>query len=368
VLIRNIFAQDHHCNYHTALNLPQLQCLNLQSSADELSLFAPPRYPYIDRVMSASRGLEYTSANDSTPSPPTILKYFDQPLPHIDMSGNIGYKSVKASGTTTANFNPPKVLLFEQAKELITLADSVLQEPKVAQSRLKHATLHNIGNEAGGDSEYDIVTASWGCIMYPIVDILKVKYGSDKFEYRSELSARAPTDIFTEQGKNEESVVRYDLVFKIAKGQPNAGKTIAIVEYKRRELIRWSEWQPALLPPNATKEQIGKVELRAKSNATKSVMKFNALSYVKQVAAYAAREKCKHVAIFNWDHALFFRFDEMKEEPTNNAGNQAKIIWSTEKKGSGRTDVMGQDSVHVGMMLKVMLGWFLYAFKDAYSH
>jgi hypothetical protein len=47
--------------------------------------------------------------------------------------------------------------------------------------------------------------------------------------------------------KQTEFVVRYDLVFKSTAQHANPDKTIAVLEYKRRELIRYNDFTLAMI-------------------------------------------------------------------------------------------------------------------------
>lgn len=95
---------------------------------------------------------------------------------------------------------------------------------------------------------------------------------------------------------------------------------------------------------------------------TRSALDQNALSYTKQVAAYALRTKCKHAAILNWNHALFFEFNNLDGAPENSAGDEARLIWATED-----TDFKEEHVPH-DFLRKMMLGWTLRAFKDRFGY
>lgn len=50
-------------------------------------------------------------------------------------------------------------------------------------------------------------------------------------------------------------MLRTDEIFVVSEGQPDTGKTICVIEYKRRKLPRYKDWQKAMLPSNYTKRQ-----------------------------------------------------------------------------------------------------------------
>ncbi|KAH3909835.1 hypothetical protein HBH56_152860 [Parastagonospora nodorum] len=285
------------------------------------------------------------------------------------MSKTIEYKSVKPSGETTKLTIAPKVLVCYDAEELIRIANTALQDPNIADSRLKDSTITSPGGPGGafdGDSEGNIVKASLAYILLPIYEILNILYYG-KFKMSTEFSHKLPVELLgdeVEDGEEKqprESVLRTDEIFVVSQGQPDAGKTICVIEYKRRKLLRYKDWRKAMLPPDYTDKQYGRV-MKDSQGKTRSALEQNALSCTKQVAAYASRTKCKHAAILNWDHALFFEFNKLVGALKNSAGEEANLIWATE-------DMEFKEKyVTHDFLRKVMLGWTLRAFKDRFGY
>lgn len=96
---------------------------------------------------------ELPAANEpkdsSDRTPPYILQYLRENLHKIEMSKAIEYKSVKPSGETTKLTIVPKVLVCHDAEELVQIANTALQNPKIAESRLKDATITSPGDRVG---------------------------------------------------------------------------------------------------------------------------------------------------------------------------------------------------------------------------
>jgi len=157
------------------------------------------------------------------------------------------------------------------------------------------------------------------------------------------------------------------LVFKSTAQHPNPGKTIAVIEYKRRELIRHDDFADAIISDKSTPAQINNRKKQSTERGAGGLLKSNGLSYCKQVCRYAHISKCKHVALFNWQHLLLFNFHQLsasmngsvKDKPnTFAAGDEAKISWVCE--GAPSLPFMEQ-----GFIRKVLLGWLLRAFQDS---
>ncbi|KAI4632145.1 uncharacterized protein J4E87_001616 [Alternaria ethzedia] len=152
--------------------------------------------------------------------------------------------------------------------------------------------------------------------------------------------------------KQKEFAVRYDLIFK---STADPDKTIAVLEYKRRGLIRYNDFELAIVSNNASLNEIG---LRKEKASTGNLLKTNGISYCKQVCLYAQISECKHVALFNWQHLLLFDFHQLNTggDKAYTAGEEAKITWVHEDHTRG--------FMERALIRKTLLGWLLKAFED----
>ncbi|KAF2846193.1 hypothetical protein T440DRAFT_375790, partial [Plenodomus tracheiphilus IPT5] len=157
---------------------------------------------------------------------------------------------------------------------------------------------------------------------------------------------------------------RFDLRFaKTSSSINGTDACIAILEYKRRNYIEYTDFAPALLEDMSTVETVK--AKKAAVGASKTHLKRDALQYTKHLAAYAHQPKCRHVALFNWDYLLLFDFFKISEQQSFpdygvsiTAGDEAKVAWVQER-------LPGKQYMEVGKIRKVMLGWIIQAFEEA---
>jgi len=298
--------------------------------------------------------------------PPTILQCFNEKLPSIRPSDNIKYKAVQPSGKTTADAVPPWVLIRQETQELVKIAEAALRHPALIESRLGRHSINKVDETFYGNSEMDIVTASLAAIILPIKEVLNVLY-PNKFEVASEYNknGKGVADQLEEIVggiKKVEAALRCDFIYKIPNTHATEGKTIAVLEYKRRGMIRYADWTEAVLDQGTSEDKI-KEKINTAKDSNKTWLRFNGLSYSKQVSAYAVSKRCKHVALFDWDHALFFMFNELALGEKPRAGDRAEFILSTEDKNAHKEGEY--PFVEIANLRKMMLGWVLRAFRDA---
>lgn len=318
------------------------------------------------------------------------------------------YKSVRPSGRTTKNTDPPKALQRSRISKFESLADRLLPHDRIAKY-LGHKEIYSLILETLQDSESDVITTSFAYMLQPITEVLYIMFPNQwkagyemttrleldildprdikkdnrmkkrNVEYQEEDGIEDESDYSTEdedeyntddddgdedaqkqkngkvKGKLTTKVLRFDYAIRKPSQSDHKGDVIAIVEYKRRELIRYKDFRNALLPETATPKDIEQL----KGNHVKNNLKGNGISYGKQVAAYALRSFSKHVALCNYDNLLLFDFFMLKfENGERKLGNEAKFSWVREG-----TD--GNDLRETGLLRKVLLGWILQAFSDA---
>jgi len=190
------------------------------------------------------------------------------------------------------------------------------------------------------NSEGDISNTIHLYVIAPILEVLNHKYG-DTFEYTTELS---PTIEKEDDGDGKpKNGVRFDAVFLKRQG----GRTIAVLEFKRKEYLVYRDFEGALV--------------KEKGSSAEGLLKRNGDIFTKQISAYAVTSGCKHVALFNWDDLLLFYFFQL-ENKTNSArriGKKARLVWVEEREDSRGWHIQTQS------IRKALLGWLLRAFEDA---
>jgi len=298
--------------------------------------------------------------------PTSLIECFDQELPTLD-AHPMPYKSAKPSGESTKLAVPPLILRHVSWKQFSGLADETFTS--LTNNRQSENPIATTFSKLPLQTESDVVYASLLYVIEPIMEILQVLY-PDQWTTHTELHDKASEkreSLEDPKTKVTKDVIRYDLVFKSTARHPNPGKTIAVIEYKRRELIRPNYFQDAIIPDSSTPAQINKLKKQSTDMGVEGLLKSNGLSYCKQVCRYAQISKCKHVALFNWQHLLLFDFHQLsasmngsfKDKPnTFAAGDEAKISWVCE--GAPSVPFMEQ-----GFIRKVLLGWILRAFEDS---
>jgi len=288
--------------------------------------------------------------SDST----TIIKCFNSKLPDLGVSPNIKYTSVSSSSATTKNAKPAKVYIYEPADLLVERADEFLSKTEVSGGHINEAQTFEAYPEIKLSNEAGVVAGSWGYIILPLIAALRLSY-PDQFEVGIEDNH---IEAYVDEAGIQKTIVRSDLVFRRLATNARPGKIIAIIEYKRREVIRYRDYDKAIRPSTTTRAQANKETATMKPEDTKLIG--NAMTHGKQVCTYAAIAECKHVALFNWDHLLLFKFYLLEPDMKKTAGPHANITWVTE---GGPLQGMMEDRY----IRKVLLGWLLMAFKDAFD-
>ncbi|KAI4956820.1 hypothetical protein J4E86_005291 [Alternaria arbusti] len=292
--------------------------------------------------------------------PPTILESFQSKIYVLELDVKVTVKTVKASGATTKNTPPPEMLFYTPIVEHETTADEFLNRPMLNQI-LGSRTISAKRPEIKQDNEAGVVLATMTYVLDPITEVLHAMFPgkwtlhSEQTQVEKNAQKNAQKD---EQRENVgESALRTDLIFKTS----GSKETIAVVEFKRRQYIRYKDFEDAIVVENPTLEDRKNKEAHLTEKGTGTLLQNNAEPYGRQVRAYAIRTECKHVALFNWDHLLLFDFDPIKPKMNGkpaSASARPKVSWVQESdEGTG--------SMESGLIRKVLLGWLLKAFEDA---
>jgi hypothetical protein len=278
---------------------------------------------------------------DSPDLSPTVMECFHQPLPQL-LRGHLEYKSV-APSARTAKAIPPFVFLCK-SNMFLGYAEGYLQGDLTKESKYSSQQIGPEFEQLTLDNETDLVLASYLFAIKPLLNILKIRFGK-KFTVSCEQAA---------------------FVFRSAKDN----KIVFVLEFQRREQIRYEDYQKALLPEDAEDVELyAKIE-EAESGLVEdnehSLLKHNALSHTKQLAVYAKQQDCEDVALLNWDHLLLFKFDEANigfKKPARipTAGETAELTWISEHNAVHNRD--RGDFIHRAGIRKALLGFMLEAFE-----
>jgi hypothetical protein len=160
--------------------------------------------------------------------------------------------------------------------------------------------------------EADVVAASTSFVMRGIYDILHILWPG-QWDYQSEVS---------------DTNVRYDLIFR-QKVDGKREDPIAIIEYKKIDMIRLGDFSGALVQKGPSIQQINDT-IKKTQDPDMTLLLRTALAYSKQVSTYSRHLDCPYVALFNRDHLLLYKFDLADTQPSFTAGQRAEIVWVDE--------------------------------------
>ncbi|KAF1917639.1 hypothetical protein BDU57DRAFT_406571, partial [Ampelomyces quisqualis] len=171
---------------------------------------------------------------------------FYQSLPSLGKSP-AARGSAGNSGTQTAAAKEPRVLKDTPIKPCLDIATKLLKEHhKTFDQHLHELRLATAFDNIALDNEQEVVSASLLYLIRPILEVLKVRY-RDQWTLHAEFSAPAATHGLQGTGilatgasgprNAKPGSVRYDLIFKKLNGD-----TIAVLEYKKRGMIRFKHF------------------------------------------------------------------------------------------------------------------------------
>ncbi|KAJ4373019.1 hypothetical protein N0V83_003310 [Neocucurbitaria cava] len=281
----------------------------------------------------------------------TYLQCFNHNLPQLDASPGPKKTRANPSSPSTANAKPPLVLLCLPTTSFEKRVDQAFQANMDLRTRLQAVRLPTDFPEFALVTEQDVVEATALYILAPIYEVLHALYPSKWLRFAEQKSEKVLNQ------KGEEEPVRYDLIIKERGGKR---KTIAVLEYKKRNMVDYDDFKAALLSYNATPTEIQTRKIAASKLKGRTFLKPNAEAYTKQVSKYAKSTECGNVALFNWDNLVLFDFNRLGQ-PDFDAGDQANLVWVNE---SG----VGGPFVNGAHIRKALLGFLLKAFEDAELH
>jgi len=313
-------------------------------------------------------------------TPPTILECFDQRLPLLTRSKHT-YEKAKSSGQTTRDATPLKYLHPQSSEKFTDITEALLQSDRIRLSGLRDLRISNEFEELSLDKEAGVVCASLIYVILPILEVLRELYPG-RWVVRSEHSTQVNSSLgdFSQDKKKKKQVMsavekpssnraatmRYDLIFQTSHKHETPGKTICILEYKKREQVRYTDFQDALATDNESLERI-KRHLEVEKEHMSTMPQENGKVHIKQLVAYAAKENCRHAALFNWNHLLVLDFTELDPAQVGSAGETAELSWVNEDGGVSCMDSDGEPGgcINNDIIRKVLLGWMYHCFVEA---
>ncbi|KAF2271743.1 uncharacterized protein EI97DRAFT_346437, partial [Westerdykella ornata] len=103
--------------------------------------------------------------------------------------------------------------------------------------------------------------------------------------------------------------IRVDLAFATT-----ARETIAVIEYKKRGQIDPMDFKNGEVWEDQANDNKVKAMINKATRNGGTLLEDNAMTHVKQVAAYCQDTKCAYAALFNWDYLILFHFDKMDRQ------------------------------------------------------
>ncbi|KAJ8111333.1 hypothetical protein OPT61_g6042 [Boeremia exigua] len=311
---------------------------------------------------------EYPENHSAMSDSPLILASFEENIPHLSSrSTEVVYKTVAGSSKTTEACTPYVLLCHDPKMDssLINLADSTLFQ--LRGNAFGNRRLSLAFPEMAMDTEADLCGATESQILSPILEILHERWNG-RYCFRKETSPVSKGSV--------DSSARFDIVFEM---NGNDRELIVVLELKRRELIRYEDFAQSKDPKmihgmmdynsqdNDNEERIHD----AKSMRGRSPWAGNALPFLKQVSKYAnGGGGCQHIALFNWDHLLLFKFRKEDIGTTKGslqatAGDSAELTWVSENNAVHNRDE--GKYIRREKIRKALLGFMVEAFQAKFG-
>ncbi|KAI2482548.1 hypothetical protein Ptr902_04864 [Pyrenophora tritici-repentis] len=288
---------------------------------------------------------------------PNYLEGFDRVLPKVHLK-KMPYTIATSSGITTENAVAPQVLLYTSVKRHSTKAAHTLKVDRDIKKKKGILEKRHFPTAINSPlvSEADVIRETDKHLLDPIFEVLNIMY------------PKSWQQLWEHYGKES---VRLDLVFlTIDEDDKGAQTKIAVIEFKRRGLIKYDDFHKALLSEHASEKEILDTKIQAVNNGG-TLLEGNGATFSKQASGYAMKAKCKHVGLFNWEHLVLFEFDKLNIDDAPKkfsrnmfaAGDTAKISWVYEDADCSENGHLEHHQDYT--YRRVLLGWLLHAFDDA---
>ncbi|KAI1420595.1 hypothetical protein F5Y12DRAFT_109952 [Xylaria sp. FL1777] len=218
----------------------------------------------------------------------TIIESFNYPLPSIQNGNSIDEDpDTHLSGSKAAQTDPPVFCAPLEKECWVKLGHKTLQSIRLPTEYLslpEKAMVHM--------SEADVIRSAAIYLLHPINQVLYT-------------ISPSTTCLAERASKN----VRSDICFIRGGTQ---GRIFALVEFKRRGVIRPNEFRRAsrqlTQDPNTQRAQINQCVQAAMNEDQKTFFTGNSFKLIKQAAAYAIDSGTRYVALFNWDYLVLIHF------------------------------------------------------------
>lgn len=283
-----------------------------------------------------------------------IIDCFDKTLPQLGLPPSKSYITTGSSGNTTAGARPSFRYVAKDVGPYLEKAGAFLHSFKGHGNEISGPQMFAAYPEVEIKNEQGVVAGAMAYTICPIVAALRLRY-KGRFKVRMEATHKE-NYMNDDDEEDTESAVRTDLLFCTVATEMMDSTVIAVIEYKRRKVIRYKDYEKAFLPPKTSRSEAA----QNTAGMQKTALLGNAVHQSKQLCTYAARTKCRHVALFNWEHLLIFDFYLLEKGVLKTAGKHANLTWVTEDESmSGKYE----EQVPVR---KALLGWLLMAFEEAF--
>ncbi|WEW61551.1 hypothetical protein PRK78_007041 [Emydomyces testavorans] len=224
----------------------------------------------------------------------SISQVFSQPVPTVEVKES-DYRTVTSTATSTALMDPIFALWNGDRKSLLDLAKWALNS--ASKSKHVHLPMPQLEDTHRLDKEADIVRLSALQLIHPVnVVVTALMPAGITLRCLSEASSQG-------------NLARTDL--KWLWETEEASSVVAVLEYKNTNVIRFSDWKPAIVTPESASEAMFKF-WKEKSD---TLLKENGILLSKQITKY--KTECSDIALFDWEKMIIFDFGDVNEDARN---------------------------------------------------
>lgn len=288
------------------------------------------------------------------PPPPSIFDSFNQTLPGYRYTH--GLKRAPQSGSKSKQTKPPIFAVRRLANRWCDQGDNLIHNYQLSAHPLfpdlLTERLYNPENAIVHRNEADVVRTAAMYLIHPVCQALHVDPSA--------------TGRFASQAEDDSADgLRTDITYY--KSIPGGSRAFAIVEFKRRTVIREKELNDAIktFDPNGhnnariRQDILNNVPAISQAGQThRSYFLAGSHRLLRQASAYAIEHRTRYVALFDYDHLVCIYFPELDHrQPT------ASLVTANGGVGDyAELDVYPFSDSH--LMRKALLGFL----EDAYTN
>ena len=302
-------------------------------------------------------------ANDYPLLPVRFLSSFNEKLPLLYRSNAPKYEVCDSTTPSTMLSPAPICFYYRSAQEFESEADHYINKARIQDSVLDQLHLPTYFSGCRLETDGDVVFNSTLYSILPCLEVIEQLY-PEKWKVRVERSVvlNIPLHDFDfsklpEETKppTDKSTVRYDLILETVPPQGQNAETLAILEYKGAGLIRYEDYESAILNADEAEAEVQRQLEAADQREVKTRLRGNGATFSQQGDKYAQNQRCSHVAIFNWDNLLLHELPLGRRMETR--GMKSILTWVVED------ERLKKGYMEVGYIRKVLLGWLMKAFE-----